>query len=174
MGKVVTIFNSYSSKMAWFLVSWQSCPWPWKLMTSQRVGSAQAITAGSGANGIIKKQKKCLLLIFSPNLAFNGLILVVLCSKVDFLNLFTPWKCYWKICFEDSWAIFSSLSGKKELELTTKPFTSRTLHGLLIRRMQNISLQTLDMHRKQNFALSPLLFFSFFCLIFFSFAGKRF
>ena len=59
-------------------------------MTSQRVGSAQAVMDGSGANGIIKKQKKCLLLIFSPNLAFNGPILVVLCSKVDFLNLFTP------------------------------------------------------------------------------------
>lgn len=174
MGKVETIFNSCSCMVARFLVSWQSCPWPLQLMISQRVGSAQVITAGSGANGIIQKQKKYLLLIFSPNLAFNGLILVVLCSKVDFLNLFTPWKCYWKICFEDSWAIFSSLSGEKELELTTKSFTSRTLHGLLIRRMQNISLQTLDMRRKLNFALSPLLFFSFSCLIFFSFAGKRF
>ena len=30
-----------------------------------------------------------------------------------------------KNMFEDSWAIFSSLSGEKELELTTKPFTSR-------------------------------------------------
>ena len=160
--------------VARFLISWQSCPWPWKLMTSQRVGSAQAVMDGSGANGIIKKQKKCLLLIFSPNLAFNGLILVVLCSKVDFLNLFIPWKCYWKICFEDSWAIFSSLSGEKELELTTKPFASRTLHGLLIRRTQNISLQTLDMRRKQNFAVSPLLFFSFSCLIFSLLLGNVF
>ena len=52
-----------------------------------------------------------------------------------------------------SWAVFWSLSCYKELKLTTKPFTGRTLCGLLI-QMQNISLQSLGMHRKQNFKIS--------------------
>ena len=38
----------------------------------------------------------------------------------------------------------------KELQLTTKLFTGRTLHGLLI-QMQNISLGSSGMRRKQNF-----------------------
>ena len=79
-------------------------------------------------------------------------------------------------------AVFWSLSCYKELKLTIKPFTGHTLHSLLI-QMQNISLWSSGMHRKQNFwhretavltstfrfLSSPL--FQFFCLIFFSFAG---
>ena len=38
----------------------------------------------------------------------------------------------------------------KELKLTTNPFTGRTLHGLLI-QMQNISLRSSGIRRKQNF-----------------------
>ena len=89
--------------------------------------------------------------------------------------------------FEASRVVFWSLSCYKELKLTTNPFTGRTLHGLLI-QMQNISLQSLGMHRKQNFDIvfgfksdtavlaftfpflsSPL--FSLFLLIFFPLAG---
>ena len=83
--------------------------------------------------------------------------------------------------------VFWSLSCYKELKLTTNPFTSRTLHDLLI-QMQNISLRSSGMRRKQNFDIvfgfksdtavltftfpflsSPL--FSFFLLIFFPLAG---
>ena len=89
--------------------------------------------------------------------------------------------------FEASQVVFWLLSCYKELKLTTNPFTGRTLHGLLI-QMQNISLRSLGMHRKQNFDIvfgfksdtavltftfpflsSPL--FSLFLLIFFSLAG---
>ena len=65
--------------------------------------------------------------------------------------------------------VFWSLSCYKELRLTTNPFTGRTLHGLRI-QMQNISLRSLGMRRKQNFFLfSPR--FSLFLFIFFSLAG---
>ena len=85
--------------------------------------------------------------------------------------------------------VFWSLSCYKELKLTTNPFTGRTLHGLLI-QMQNISLRSSGMCRKQNFekfrvfgfesdtAVLTLTFpflssplFSLFLLIFFSLAG---
>ena len=57
------------------------------------------------------------------------------------------------------------------LNLTTKPFAVRTLHGLLI-QMQNIRLRSLGMRRKQNFEIFTfLLFFCFSFLIFFSLAG---
>ena len=46
--------------------------------------------------------------------------------------------------------VFWSLSCYKELKLTTKPFTGRTPRGLLI-QMQNISLRSSGMRRKQNF-----------------------
>ena len=92
-----------------------------------------------------------------------------------------------KTHFEASRVVFWSLSCYKELKLTTNRFTGRTLHGLLI-KMQNISLRSLGMHRKQNFeivldlkvtqhsrlllfAFSPPLFFRFPCFIFFSLAG---
>ena len=72
--------------------------------------------------------------------------------------------------------VFWSLSCYKELKLTTKRFTGRTLRGLLI-QMQNISLRSSGMRRKQNFetyfslSRSPPLFFRFCRLIFFSLAG---
>ena len=69
---------------------------------------------------------------------------------------------------------------------TTKPFTGHTLRGLLI-QMQNTSLQSSGMRRKQNFelwglkvtqqswlllfAFSPPFFFRFPCLIFFLLLG---
>ena len=56
------------------------------------------------------------------------------------------------MCFEASQVVFWSLSCYKELKLTTNPFTGHTLHGLLI-QMQNISLQSLGMRRKQNFEI---------------------
>ena len=56
-----------------------------------------------------------------------------------------------KTCFEASKEVFGSLSSYyKELKLTTKLFAGRTLCGLLI-QMQNISLRSSGMHRKQNF-----------------------
>ena len=80
-----------------------------------------------------------------------------------------PWKFCRKTRFEASRMVFWSLSRYKELKLATKPFTGRTLRGLLI-QMQNISLRSSGMRRKQNFAFSPPLFFRFSCLIFFSLA----
>ena len=84
--------------------------------------------------------------------------------------------------------VFWSLSCYKELKLTTNRFTGRTLGGLLI-QMQNISLRSSGMRRKQNLAivfgfksdtavltftfrfLSSLLFSLFLPLFFFSLAG---
>ena len=57
-----------------------------------------------------------------------------------------------KTRFEACRVVFWSLLCYKELKLTTNPFTGRTLHGLLF-QMQNISLRSLDMHRKQNFEI---------------------
>ena len=97
------------------------------------------------------------------------------------LNPFAPGD-FFKTRFEASRVVFWSLSCYKELKLTTNRFTGRTLHGLLI-QMQNISLRSSGMRRKQNFdsfglkvtqqsrlllfAFSPPLFFRFSCLIFF-------
>ena len=44
------------------------------------------------------------------------------------------------MCFVASQTVFWSLLCYKELKLTIKPFTGRTLRGLLIQK-QNISLQ---------------------------------
>ena len=95
----------------------------------------------------------------------------------------------WRFCrktrFEASQVVFWSLSCYKELKLTTNLFTGCTLHGLLI-QMQNISLRSSRMLRKQNFDLGvksdtavltftfhflsfPL--FSLFLPLFFSLAG---
>ena len=51
--------------------------------------------------------------------------------------------------FEASRVFFLSLSCFKELKFTIKLFTGRKLHGLLI-QMQNISLRSLGMCRKQS------------------------
>ena len=93
-----------------------------------------------------------------------------------------PWRFCWKTRFETSRVVCWSLSCYKELKLTTNLFTGRTwLHGLLI-QMQNISLRSSRIRRKQNsilglkvtqqswlllFTFSPSLFFRFSCLIFF-------
>ena len=75
--------------------------------------------------------------------------------------------------------VFWSLSCYKELKLTTNWFTGRTLRGLPI-QMQNISLRSSGMRRKQNFGSSldfylslSLLpsFFAFLASFFFSLAG---
>ena len=57
-----------------------------------------------------------------------------------------------KTRFEASWVVFWSLSCYKELKLTTNRFTGRTLCSLLI-QMQNISLRSSGMRRKQNFEI---------------------
>ena len=61
------------------------------------------------------------------------------------------------MCFEASEAVFWLLScyNNKELKLITKPFTGRTLRSLLI-QMQNISLRSSGMRRKQNFKFQGL------------------
>ena len=59
-----------------------------------------------------------------------------------------PWEFCQKTSFEASQAVFWSCY--KELKLTIKPFTSHTLRSLLI-QMQNTSMQSLGMCRKQNF-----------------------
>ena len=59
------------------------------------------------------------------------------------------------------WVVFWSLSCYKELKRTTNRFTGRTLRGLLF-QMQNISLRSSGMHRKQNFEIIK----KFLCLFF--------
>ena len=54
--------------------------------------------------------------------------------------------------FEVSRGVFWSLLRYKELKLTIKPFRVCTLRYLLI-QMQNISLRSLGMHRKQTFEI---------------------
>ena len=54
--------------------------------------------------------------------------------------------------FEVSRGVFWSLLHYKELKLTIKPFRVCTLCYLLI-QMQNISLRSLGMHRKQTFEI---------------------
>ena len=89
-----------------------------------------------------------------------------------------------KTRFNASRAVFWSLTCYKELKRIIKPFTVRTLRGLPI-QMQNISLRSLGMCRKQNFegfksntAVLTLTFrflssplFSLFLPHFFSLAG---
>ena len=58
---------------------------------------------------------------------------------VTFFVACCPWRFCRKTRFEACQVVFWSLSCYKELKLTTKPFTGRTLRGLLI-QMQNISL----------------------------------
>ena len=79
-----------------------------------------------------------------------------------------PWKFRQTMCFEASQAVFWSPSCYRELKLTTKSFTGCMLCGLLT-QMQNISLQSLVMHRKQNLNFFPPLF-SLFLPHFFTFA----
>ena len=55
-----------------------------------------------------------------------------------------------KARFEGTRVVFWTLFCYKELKLTTNRPTGRTLHGLLI-QMQNISLRSSGMRRKQNF-----------------------
>ena len=95
-----------------------------------------------------------------------------------------------KLPFNASPAVFWSLSGYKELKLTTKLFTCRSYSWQLLVQMQNISFWSLGMCRKQNFeiissilglkvtqqsyffSLSSFFFFRFSSLSdFFSFAG---
>ena len=88
-----------------------------------------------------------------------------------------------KTCFEASKEVFGSLSSYyKELKLTTKLFAGRTLCGLLI-QMQNISLRSSGMHRKQNFEFLGLkvtqqswllLFASYLLPSFFAFVASFF
>ena len=74
-------------------------------------------------------------------------------SKVNKCELLShsPLEILPKNMFEASRAVFWSLSCYKELKLTIKPFAGHTLCGLLI-QMQNISLRSSGMGRKQNFA----------------------
>ena len=57
-----------------------------------------------------------------------------------------------KMRFEASRVVFWSLSCYKELKITINRFACRTLRGLLI-QMQNISLRSSGMRRKQNFEI---------------------
>ena len=103
------------------------------------------------------------------------------------INPFAPWKFCEKTSVEGSQVVFWSLSCYKEPILTMTPFKGHRLRGLFI-QIQNISLQSLGMCRKQNFEIvfglksgttvltftfrflsSPL--FSLFLPHFFSFAG---
>ena len=54
--------------------------------------------------------------------------------------------------FEASRVVFWSLRRYRELKLTTNRFTGRALRGLLI-QVQNISLRSSGMRRKQNFQI---------------------
>ena len=76
---------------------------------------------------------------------FNGcILLIIMILTHSLLEIFR------KTRFEASRVVFWSLSCYKELKLTTNRFIGHTLHGLLI-QMQNISLRSSGMRRKQNF-----------------------
>ena len=107
----------------------------------------------------------------------------ILEGKWGQLVVYSKYKCmsafYDRFCqktrFEASRVVFWSLSCYKELKLTTNRFTGRTLGGLLI-QMQNISLRSSGMRRKQNFetyfSLSlPPSFFAFLASFFFLLLG---
>ena len=74
---------------------------------------------------------------------------LVVYSKYKCMSAFHDRFCQ-KTRFEASRVVFWSLSCYKELKLTTNRFTGHTLGGLLI-QMQNISLRSSGMRRKQNF-----------------------
>ena len=88
-------------------------------------------------------------------------------KHVTFFVACCPWRFCWKTRFETCRVVFWSLSFYKELKLTTKPFRGCTVCSLLI-QMQNISLWSSGMHRKQNFEMSKFLLSlipSFFALL---------
>ena len=68
-------------------VSEESCPWPLKLMTSQRVERTWICTGGSGANGLIKKPKNGLLPTFSPDFTWNRQIWLFYAEKWIFSKI---------------------------------------------------------------------------------------
>ena len=94
------------------------------------------------------------------------------------INPFAPRKFCEKMSVEGSQVVFGSLSCYREPILPLTPFKGHRLRSLFI-QIQNISLQSLGMCRKQNFekvaqqswlllfAFFPPLFFHFSCLIFF-------
>ena len=82
-------------------------------------------------------------------------IIVMSDMSFDIWQIYLPirsWRFCRKTCFEAIRVVFWSLSCYKELKLTTNRFTGRTLRGLLI-QMQNISLRSSGMRRKQNFEI---------------------
>ena len=83
---------------------------------------------------------------------------LVVYSKYKCMSAFHDRFCQ-KTRFEASRVVFWSLSCYKELKLTTNRFTGRTLGGLLI-QMQNISLRSSGMRRKQNFETFTFRFLS--------------
>ena len=123
-----------------------------------------------------QKTKNCLLLIFSPNLASNGQIWLFHVQKWIFSeNLVLCWTYSSPGNFTEKYVlkIVEQFSLHCLARKSSNLPQNRLLHGLLI-RMQNISLRTLYMRRKQDFALSPLLFFSFSCLMFLLLLGNVF
>ena len=97
----------------------------------------------------------CMLRAFGPRPAPSIIVLraqpwclTLCCSRFTHsLQKFCP-----KIRFEASQAVFWSLSCYKEPKPTIKLFTGCALCDLLI-QMQNISLRSLGMCRKQNFVI---------------------
>ena len=87
------------------------------------------------------------------NYYYSELIKLVIKKTV---NPFASWRFCRKTRFEAIRVVFWSLSCYKELKRTTNRFTGRTLRGLLI-QMQNISLRSSGMCRKQNFETSRFL-----------------
>ena len=97
-------------------------------------------------------------------------IIVMSDMSFDIWQIYLPirsWRFCRKTCFEAIRVVFWSLSCYKELQLTTNWFTGRTLRGLLI-QMQNISLRSPGMRRKQNFEISQTFDFGFLSSLLFS------
>ena len=90
-------------------------------------------------------------------------IIVMSDMSFDIWQIFLPirsWRFCRKTCCEAIRVVFWSLSCFKELKLTTNRFTGRTLCDLLI-QMQNISLRSSGIRRKQNFEISQTFDFRF-------------
>ena len=110
---------------------------------------------------IVKKPKKRLLPIFSPNFTLKSQIRLIYAEKWIFLKRAWYFNCLTSVPFAPVdiaenrvLKLVERFSGhcraNQVLKLTTKPFTGRTLRGVLI-QMQNISLRSSGMRRKQNF-----------------------
>ena len=117
--------------------------WHWNL-----VWSCAPVKCGRGFKSPLPNNS--IFIIPTLSLLLEEILATTLCKSICLPYPIGSWRFCRKTRFEASRVVFWSLSCYKELKLTTNRFTGRTLGGLLI-QMQNISLRSSGMRRKQNF-----------------------